>query len=220
VQVFFRFAFLRCVVPLFALLALATTLAAAQLSPPVVLVVGDSISAGYGLAAGSGWTDLLQRRLAAEHYPHRVVNASISGDTTAGGRARLDALLQQHRPTVTVIELGGNDGLRGGSLEAMRANLDAMTVAAQKAGSRVLLIGMQLPPNYGRDYGRRFDQAFSDVAKAHKVALVPFLFAGFGEDNAMFQPDRIHPMASAQSKILDNVWPHLQPLLSTAATSK
>jgi acyl-CoA thioesterase-1 len=197
---------------LFALcIALAASVCAA--AAPVVLVLGDSISAGYGLPAETGWTTLLQQRLAAEHYPHRVVNASISGDTTAGGRTRLDALLARHHPGVTVIELGGNDGLRGGSLDAMRANLDAMVAAAQKSGSRVLLVGLRLPPNYGPAYVRRFETTYADVARDRKAALVPFLFEGFAEDNAMFQPDRIHPVIAAQEKLLDNVWPALKPLL-------
>jgi len=181
--------------------------------------VGDSISAGYGLPAGSGWVSLLQERLKQEHRPHTVVNASISGDTTAGGRARLDALLSRYRPAVTVIELGGNDGLRGGSVDAMRQNLAAMTVAAQKAGSRVLLIGMRMPPNYGPAYIERFDATFAEVAKAHKTALVPFLFEGFGENEAMFQPDRIHPVAAAQPKLLDNVWRELKPMLGATGRS-
>lgn len=199
------------------LAALLTVCAAAPLaigaSGQVILVLGDSISAGYGLPAGSGWVTLLQQRLATEHHPHTVVNASISGDTTAGGRARLDALLARYRPAVTVIELGGNDGLRGGSIDAMRQNLDAMTAAAQKAGSRVLLVGMRMPPNYGPTYVQRFDATFAEVAKAHKAGLVPFLFDGFGEEEAMFQPDRIHPVAAAQPKLLDNVWRELKPLL-------
>ena len=192
-------------------IALAAGVCAA--AAPVVLVVGDSVSAGYGIATDAGWTSLLQRRLAAEHYPHRVVNASISGDTTAGGRARLAALLDAHHPAVTIIELGGNDGLRGGSLDAMRANLDAMTVSAQKAGSRVLLVGMQLPPNYGAAYVRRFAETYGEVAQSRKAALVPFFFQGFADDNAMFQPDRIHPVLAAQQRLLDNVWQALHPLL-------
>jgi acyl-CoA thioesterase-1 len=189
-------------------------------TPPAILVVGDSISAGYGLPRDTGWTTLLQRQLLADHYPHTVVNASISGDTTAGGRARLDALLAQYRPVVTIIELGGNDGLRGGSLDAMRANLDAMTVAAQKAGSKVLLVGMRMPPNYGPAYGQRFSATFSDVAKAHAVSLVPFFFEGFAGDDAMFQADGIHPVQSAQGRLLDNVWPQLQPLLAAKANRR
>ena len=187
---------------------------------PVVLVVGDSISAGYGLPSGAGWVALLQKKLSEAHFPHRVVNASISGDTTAGGRDRLPALLKQHRPAVTVIELGGNDGLRGGSLDAMRDNLDAMIVEAQKAGSRALVVGIRLPPNYGPAYTQRFAAIFADVARAHKAAVVPFLFEGFGENNAMFQPDGIHPTAAVQGKLLDNVWPELEPLLGASAKDK
>jgi acyl-CoA thioesterase-1 len=200
---------------LFAALAASAFAAAA----PVVLVLGDSISAGYGLPANTGWTTLLQQRLVAEHYPHRVVNASISGDTTAGGRARLDALLARDHPAVTVIELGGNDGLRGGSLDALQANLAAMTAAAQKSGSRVLIVGLRLPPNYGPAYVRRFETIYADVARERKAALVPFLFEGFAEDNAMFQPDRIHPVSAAQARLLDNVWRELKPLLGEPAKS-
>lgn len=199
--------------------ALAASSASAQ-SGPVVLVLGDSISAGYGLPSGAGWVSLLEKKLAAEHYPQRVVNASISGDTTAGGRERLPALLERYRPAVTVIELGGNDGLRGGSLEAMRANLDAMVAAAQKAGSRVLLVGIRLPPNYGPAYVQRFAAIYSEVAKARNAALAPFLFEGFGADDAMFQSDRIHPVAAAQPRLLDNVWPSLESLLAAPARKR
>ncbi len=188
-------------------------------APPVLLLVGDSISAGYGLPTGAGWAALLQQRLDARHLRYRVVNASISGDTTAGGRARLPALLAQYRPAVTIIELGGNAGLRGGNLDAMRVNLDAMTAAAQNAGSRVLLVGIRVPPNYGETYGRRFAAIYPEVARARKAALVPFLFEGFAEDDAMFQPDRIHPLLAAQAKMLDNVWPALAPLLDVPAES-
>jgi acyl-CoA thioesterase-1 len=187
--------------------------ALAQHKTPGILVVGDSISAGYGLAAGSGWVDLLALRLKERGYPQRVINASISGDTTAGGRARLPALLGGHRPGIVVIELGGNDGLRGGNLKATRENLDAMVTAAQRAGAKVLLVGMQLPPNYGASYTRDFESLFATVAAAHKVALLPHFFAGFGERNEMVQPDRIHPAAAAQPLLLDNVWPLLQPML-------
>jgi len=195
---------------------LSCSLAAAAPLAPTIVVVGDSISAGYGLSPDSGWTTLLQQRLAAEHYAYRVVNASISGDTTAGGLARLDPLLAQLRPAITIIELGGNDGLRGGSLDAMRANLDAMVVAAQKTGSRVLLVGMQLPPNYGPAYVRSFSAIYAEIAKARHAALVPFLFEGFADDSTLFQPDQIHPLAAAQPKLLDNVWPELKPLLGAA----
>jgi acyl-CoA thioesterase-1 len=204
------------IVAWWALLAAAMP-ASAQRASPVILLVGDSVSAGYGLPTGAGWATLLQQRLDAQHLRYRVVNASISGDTTAGGRARLGALLAQHHPAITIIELGGNDGLRGGSLDAMRDNLDAMTSAAQKAGSRVLLVGIRVPPNYGSAYGERFAATFGEVARARKAALVPFLFEGFAENDSMFQPDRIHPLAAAQAKMLDNVWPSLAPLLSAKA---
>jgi len=203
------------IVAWWALLAAAMP-ASAQRASPVILLVGDSVSAGYGLPTGVGWATLLQQRLDAQHLRYRVVNASISGDTTAGGRARLGALLAQHHPAITIIELGGNDGLRGGSLDAMRANLEAMTAAAQNAGSRVLLVGIRVPPNYGAAYGERFAATYADVARARKAALVPFLFEGFAEDDTMFQPDRIHPLAGAQAKMLDNVWPALAPMLSGA----
>jgi acyl-CoA thioesterase-1 len=203
-----------------AVAALLCSAALAERAAPVILIVGDSISAGYGLPPQAGWAMLLQERLVAERFPQRVVNASSSGDTTAGGRARFQALLAQHRPAVTVIELGGNDGLRGGNLDAMRENLDAMVSAAQKSGSRVLLVGMQLPPNYGPAYVQRFAATFREVAKVRKAALVPFFFEGFGEDNAMFQPDRIHPVAAAQPKLLDNVWRELKPLLGASGKGK
>ena len=180
---------------------------------PVLLVVGDSISAAYGLAAGEGWVDLLAARLAAQRWPQRVVNASVTGDTTAGGRARLPALLAQHRPAIVVVELGGNDGLRGGSLKATRENLDAMVAAARAAGAKVLVVGNKLPPNYGPAYTREFEALFAAVAKAQSVPLVPYFFAGIGEKNELFQPDRIHPAAAAQAQLLDNVWPQLAPLL-------
>jgi acyl-CoA thioesterase-1 len=199
--------------------ALACSLSLAK-DPPVILVVGDSISAGYGLPSGAGWVALLQKRLEASHFPHRVVNASISGDTTAGGRERLGALLAQHRPAITIIELGGNDGLRGGSLDAMSDNLDAMISTAQKRGSKVLVVGIRLPPNYGPAYVQRFSATFTDVARVRKAALVPFLFEGFGENNAMFQPDGIHPTAAAQEKLLDNVWRELEPLLGSAGKDR
>ena len=202
------------------LIALLLSTLAAHAAAPVILVLGDSISAGYGVPANAGWTTLLQQRLAAKHYPHRVVNASISGDTTAGGRARLPALLEANHPAITVIELGGNDGLRGGNIDTMAANLDVMVVAAQTAGSRVLVIGMRLPPNYGADYVRQFQSSFEQVAQKRKTAIVPFFFEGFGGDNAMFQPDRVHPVAAAQEKMLDNVWSVLQPMLGATEKGK
>lgn len=193
------------------MLALAAPAALAQ--PGIILVLGDSLSAGYGLPTGRGWVSLLQERLAQRKLDYRVVNASISGDTTAGGRARLPAALAQHRPAIVVIELGANDGLRGQTVDTMHENLTEMVRASHRAGARVLLIGMQIPPNYGQEYTRKFQQTFVDVAKAEKVALVPFLLDGFAERRAMFQPDGVHPAEQAQPLMLDTVWRTLLPLL-------
>jgi acyl-CoA thioesterase-1 len=190
--------------------------AAAGGSPPVILVVGDSLSAEYGLKRGTGWVALLEQRLAREKIPAKVVNASISGDTTSGGRSRLGALLQQHKPTHVVIELGGNDALRGLPLAMTEDNLAKMTEAAQKAGARVLLVGMQVPPNYGTDYANRFSALFAKVAKQYKTGFVPFLLQGVAdvpEAPKLFQADRIHPREEAHPMMLDNVWPELKKLL-------
>ena len=178
-----------------------------------LLVVGDSISAGYGLAEGQGWVRLLERRLQEQQLDYQVVNASISGDTTAGGLARLPRLLADHRPEVVAIELGGNDGLRGQPLAQFERNLTALVEQAKARGARVLLLGMRLPPNYGPRYTDGFAQVYTDVAKAQQVALVPFLLEGVGGDPAYMQPDGIHPQANAQQRLLDNAWPQLQPLL-------
>jgi acyl-CoA thioesterase I len=185
----------------------------ADATAPVLLVVGDSISAGYGLAKGSGWVDLLARRIEAQKLSWRVVNASISGDTTAGGRARLAGLLTQHKPAIVIVELGGNDGLRGGNLRSTKDNLDAMVATIRKSGAQAVVVGMKLPPNYGAAYTREFEALYGDVAKSNHVPLVPFLFSGIGESDEWFQPDRVHPTAAAQAKLLDNVWPVLSPLL-------
>ena len=189
--------------------------AAARPNAPV-LVLGDSLSAEYGLARGTGWVALLAQRLASQARPLEVVNASISGDTTAGGRSRLPALLSQHRPSVVVIELGGNDALRGLPLNVSRDNLDAMTRAAQAAGAKVLLVGMQVPPNYGLRYAQDFERLYVDVATSRRAALVPFLLKGVADRpdaDAWFQADRIHPLSKAHPTMLDNVWPKLKPLL-------
>jgi acyl-CoA thioesterase-1 len=201
-----------------AALALAVAVApsaAADARMSTLLVVGDSISAAYGLPPGVGWVDLLAARLTAQRFPYRVVNASITGDTTAGGRARLPALLATHKPAIVVVELGGNDGLRGGNLVSTRDNLTAMIGAVQSAGAKALLVGMKVPPNYGGAYVREFDALFAAVAQARRVPLVPFFFEGFGERNELFQADRIHPAAAAQPMLLDNVWPALLPLLES-----
>ena len=189
---------------------------AAAAATPVILVVGDSLSAEYGLKRGTGWVALLEQRLAREKIAARVVNASISGDTTSGGRARLAGLLKQHKPTHVVLELGGNDALRGLPLQMTQDNLAHMTRAAQKAGAKVLLVGMQVPPNYGSDYANRFSGLFAKVATEHKAALVPFLLAGVAdgpEPTRLFQADRIHPSEAAHPRMLDNVWPELKKLL-------
>ena len=179
----------------------------------MLLVVGDSLSAEYGLPRGTGWVQLLADRLRASGSDYRVVNASISGETTSGGRSRLPALLKQHRPAVVVLELGANDGLRGLPLNLMKDNLAAMVRQSQAAGATVLLVGVRVPPNYGRDYEERFAATFAALARENKVRLVPFLLEGFAEQLALFQADRIHPTVEAQARMLDNVWPVLQPLV-------
>ena len=191
-------------------------LAPALAAQPTILVVGDSLSAEYGLKRGTGWVALLERQLAAEKLATRVVNASISGDTTSGGRSRIAALLVQHRPTHVVIELGGNDALRGLPLAMTEENLAWMVQAAQKAVAKVLLVGIQLPPNYGGDYGNRFSGLFEKVARQHKAAVVPFLLKGVADGpdpTRFFQADRIHPTEEAQAAMLQNVWPELKKLL-------
>jgi acyl-CoA thioesterase-1 len=181
--------------------------------PPTILVLGDSLSAGYGLPSGQGWVDLLQKKLASQGFAHRVVNASISGDTTAGGRTRLGPALQMNKPEIVIIELGANDGLRGAALPPVRDNLEYMVELAQRAGAQVLLLGMQLPPNYGAPYIRKFSALFSDVAKARNTAYVPFLMDGFGDKPELFQADRIHPTAQAQPLMVENVWSELVKLI-------
>ena len=178
-----------------------------------VLVWGDSLSAGYGLRPNEAWPILLEQRIGESKLPHKVINASISGETTAGGRSRLPAALQAYKPSVVIIELGANDGLRGLPASAMVANLQAMIDASKQAGAKVLLIGMRMPPNYGPDYTSRFEKAFLDLAKANKTRLVPFMMEGFADKRNYFQQDGIHPVADAQPVILDTIWQQLKPLL-------
>jgi acyl-CoA thioesterase-1 len=188
---------------------------ASRSSKDTVLVVGDSLSAEYGLKRGSGWVALLEEKLQAERRSVTVVNASISGDTTAGGRARLAALLSQHKPSIVIIELGANDALRGLALEATHQNLLAMARAAQKAKARVLLVGMQVPPNYGGAYSETFAGLFPQIAKTTQAGLVPFLLknvADIEDTTQLFQRDRIHPNESAHPIMLANVWPELRKL--------
>nr|WP_236582010.1 arylesterase [Hydrogenophaga sp. BPS33] len=184
---------------------------------PLVLVVGDSLSAEYGLKRGTGWVALLTERLQQEKVRARVVNASISGDTTSGGRSRLPALLRQHKPALVVIELGGNDALRGLPLNMTRENLATMARLSRETGAKVLLVGMEMPPNYGAKYGQEFREVFTTVAKAEKTALVPFFLKGVADTKdptALFQADRIHPNEAAQATMRDNVWPELRKLLA------
>jgi len=183
---------------------------------PTILVVGDSLSAEYGLTRGSGWVALLEKRLAEQRIAANIVNASISGDTSSGGRARLAPLLASHKPDIVVIELGGNDALRGLPLAGTSENLTAMVKAAQAVKAKVLLVGIQVPPNYGGDYMQKFSGIFENVAKKTGSAVAPFLLRGVADvadAEANFQPDRIHPLASAHPRMLDNVWPALEPLL-------
>lgn len=185
---------------------------------PLILVLGDSLSSGYGLPAGSGWVDLLQERLQAQKFPHQVVNASISGDTALGGRNRINSALATHRPAIVIVQLGGNDGLRGHSPEATRDNLAAIIEACRQARARVVLVGIRLPPNYGMDYTEKFRTIYRDLAQRYRAPLVPFLLEGFAEKQEYFQPDGIHPAAAAQTIMLDNVWPALKPLLTRQTT--
>lgn len=178
-----------------------------------LLVVGDSISAAFGLDTRQGWVALLQTRLTGRGYDYQVVNASISGDTSAGGAARLPGLLVEHRPDLVIVELGGNDGLRGLPPAQLQQNLANMVRQSQEAGAKVLILGMKLPPNYGQRYTTAFAEVFPKVARETGAALVPFLLEGIGGVPSMMQRDGIHPTAQAQSRLLENVWPHLQPLL-------
>lgn len=182
-----------------------------------ILVWGDSLSAGYQLRIEQAWPTLLQTRLSDEGFPHRVVNASVSGETTSGGLTRLPAALAEHQPDLFILELGANDGLRGLQPRLMAENLETMIRAAREAGARVLLVGMRMPPNYGPTFSRRFEQAFQDVAQSNEVPLLPFLLEGFAERPEMFLADGIHPNAEAQYIILDTVWEYLLPMLKHAA---
>ena len=185
----------------------------AQAKSSQILVVGDSLSAGYGLSSGEGWVDLLTKKLGKEKIPAEVINASISGDTTAGGLSRLPALLAKHRPSHVVIELGGNDGLRGAPVATAKANLLKMAELSKASGAKVLIVGMQMPPNFGANYTAQFAAMYTDVAKATNVSLVPALLGKIGTDLSKFQADRIHPTAAAQPTLLDTVWPALVKLL-------
>jgi acyl-CoA thioesterase-1 len=193
------------------LLASAAYAGSAHSAPKTVLVLGDSLSAEYGLSRGTGWVALLEQRLEAEKIDAAIVNASISGETTSGGRTRLPALLKTHAPAIIVVELGANDGLRGLPVAAAAANMRAIIALAKKSNAKVLLVGMRLPPNYGRDYADQFFAVYGTLAKETKAPLVPFMLDGVSND--LFQADRLHPTAQAHPIILNNIWPHLLPLL-------
>ena len=187
--------------------------ATAPKAPRTLLVMGDSLSAAYGLSASQGWVALTAERMGKTHPGWNVVNASISGETTAGGAARIAAELKRHQPTVVVIELGANDGLRGLPLAQSRSNLEKMIKTSQAAGAKVLLVGMRMPPNYGREYTQGFERNYSELARTHRTALLPFLLEPIASDRGAFQADNLHPVAAAQPKLRDHVWKALSPLL-------
>jgi acyl-CoA thioesterase-1 len=187
--------------------------ASAYSAPKTVLVLGDSLSAEYGIARGSGWVALLEQKLKQQKIDARIVNASISGETTSGGRSRLPTLLQQHKPNLVVLELGANDGLRGLPVNAAEDNLRSMIALAQKNRAKVLLVGMRMPPNYGRAYTERFAGMYKELSSELKVPLVPFMLDGVAQESANFQADRMHPLATAHPVILNNIWPQFAPLI-------
>jgi len=196
-----------------ALLLALLLLAPAHAARPLVMVFGDSLSAAYGLQENEGWVSLLRQRLAKHTKPYDLVNASISGETTRGGASRIGAALARNKPALVVVELGGNDGLRGLSLQDTRANLEAIVKAVKAARAKALIVGIELPPNYGPAYTQRFAAMFAQVAAAQKVPLAPSLLAGFGQRRDLFQADGIHPVAAAQPMMLEAVWKELKPLL-------
>lgn len=184
-------------------------------APKTLLVLGDSLSAEYGLARGAGWVALMEQRLKEQNIDATVVNASVSGETTSGGRARLPALLNKYHPALVVIELGANDGLRGLPVTAAEDNLRAMAAAAHQADARVMLVGMRMPPNYGRDYADKFFAMYGTLSKELKAPLVPFMLDGVADKPQLFQADRLHPTAAAHPTILANIWPTLQKTIKT-----
>ena len=197
----------------FILLLALVTAAPAHALGGVILVLGDSLSSAYGLDVDNGWVTLLAKRLEENRSGYRVVNASISGDTTNSGATRLLRALEKHRPDIVVVELGGNDGLRGLPLSVTRANLERIISDSQAAGARVLLLGMRLPPNYGPAYTSAFHAIYEKLADQYQTSRVPFLLDGIGGVEGMMQADGIHPRSEAQPLMLENVWPHLEPLL-------
>ena len=189
-------------------------------APSTILVMGDSLSAGYGINDENGWVRLLAKRLAAQGDEHQVVNASVTGETTSGGKVRLNGLLQTHKPAIVILELGPNDGLRGLPIKQLRDNLAAMIEASQAAKAKVLLVGMQIPPNYGDQYTTAFRETYNELAKTYHLKLVPFLLEGIALDASQMQADNLHPNEHAQPRLLENVWSALKPMLSGGAAVK
>lgn len=200
-------------------LALIAFSASAETTKPVILVYGDSLSAAYGLSQKDGWVALLSQRLAHNQYPHKVINASISGETTFGGATRIDRTIKQLNPDIIIVELGGNDGLRGLPLTDSKTNMEKILRASNKANAKILLIGMRLPPNYGRDYTEKFHAMYATLAKQYKTELVPFMLEGVIDSRDNFQADNIHPTAKVQPQILDNIWQPLLPMLTSKTAS-
>lgn len=194
-------------------ISLGMTTANAHSASKTILVLGDSLSAEYGLVRGEGWVSLLEKQLTAKNIHAQVINASISGETTVGGKTRLPSLMEKYHPDILIIELGGNDALRGLSLKASEDNFRAMISTAKKDKARIILTGMQIPPNYGKEYAQKFFSLYAKLAAEQKIVLVPFLLEGVADSNDYFQADRIHPVAKAHPVILNNVWQHLYPLL-------
>jgi acyl-CoA thioesterase-1 len=195
--------------------ALANTATTAPATAPAIVVLGDSISAEYGLPRDTGWVNLMRQKLTQERFDYSVANSSISGDTTSGGLARLPAALNRIEPKVVIVELGANDALRGVPLGTTEANLRTIIEKSQAANAKVLLVGMYVPPNYGPDYSQKFHAVYEKLSKEKHVPLVPFLLAGMENKPEMFQADQIHPTPQAQPLLLNNVWPVLRPLLGT-----
>lgn len=192
---------------------MAVTAPAAAAPEPVILVLGDSLSSGHGISEQQGWVNLLRERLDENGYPHQVVNASVSGDTTRDALSRLDTAVERHRPDIAIVELGGNDGLRAFSIDTIKGNLSRILATLREHGAKIVLLGMRMPPNYGPVYTQAFQDLYPALADEFDAALVPFFMAGVADDPALMQDDEVHPNAAAQPRLLDNVWPVLKPLL-------
>lgn len=192
---------------------MAVTAPAAAAPEPVILVLGDSLSSGHGMSEQQGWVNLLRERLDEHGYPHQVVNASVSGDTTRDALSRLDTAVERHRPDIAIVELGGNDGLRAFSIDTIKGNLSRILATLREHGAKIVLLGMRMPPNYGPVYTQAFQDLYPALADEFDAALVPFFMAGVADDPALMQDDEVHPNAAAQPRLLDNVWPVLKPLL-------